>query len=394
MIGGMTSRAAWSQAEDALLRERVLEGATNQAIGDELDRSASAVRSRRKSLGMPTGISRSEGRARALRIAELAGKGWSDRDIAKALGEAHATIQKARQRADVRSAPQRIKWTSLRVEVVAALMGDGVRPSVVDRSLGLRAGSTQRQLNRWGIGTDLAAGDIRDALLLVNMRARGMSDPEICSVFGWLEIPQQCLNVGRRPGARADVTWTTEENQELRRLTAAGRPTSEIAATVGRSAGSVSERRIALGLGRPGARRWTAHDSAQLETLYGSGGDDASIARALDRSAQSIGMRRLQLGLLRKKRWSSEDDATVAVLAAAGSTTSAIVARLGWSRETVRQRRNALGLPARGRGTPWTPEQDSLLLRLQALGRSYSEIGMELGRSEAAVARRAREIKG
>ena len=391
----MTTRAAWSRAEDALLRARVLEGATNQAIGDELSRTRVSVRERRKSLGMRTGISRSDGRARALTIAELAGKGWSDREIARARGEAHATIQKARQRAGVRAAPQRTKWTSLRVEMVAALIGDGARPTVVDRSLGLRAGATQRQLNRWGIGTDLAAGDIRDALLLVNMRARGMSDPEICSGFGWLEIPQRCLNVGRWPGARADVTWTTEEDQELRRLTAAGRTTREIAAAVGRSAGSVSERRVVLGLGRPGARRWTAHDHAQLEALYGSGGDDTSIARALDRSVQSIPKRRHQLGLIRRnKHWSSEDDATVAVLAAAGSSTSAIAARLGWSREAVRQRRNALGLPARGHETPWTPEEDSLLLRLWASRRSYSEIGMELGRTEAAVARRASEIKG
>ena len=60
----------------------------------------------------------------------------------------------------------------------------------------------------------------------------------------------------------------------------------------------------------------------------------------------------------------------------------------------MRQRRSALGLPARGHETPWTPEEDSLLLRLWASRRSYSEIGMELGRTEAAVARRASEIKG
>ena len=228
----------------------------------------------------------------------------------------------------------------------------------------------------------------------MNRRARGISDPEICEAFGWFEVPQQFLNVWRPTGARAHVSWTANEDEELRRLTAAGLTSREIATAVGRSGSAVAMRRLSLGIGKPGARRWTTQDDAQLVAVFGSGGDDASIARALSRSAQSILNRRHRLGLMRKKRWSSEDIATLTVMAAAGSSPKAIAARLGWSRSAVYGRRNPLGFPARGHWTPWTPEEDSLLLRLQASGRSYTEIGKELGRTEAAVARRASVIKG
>ncbi len=272
-------------------------------------------------------------------------------------------------------------------------MGDGAHSTDVDRSLGLRPGSTQRQLNRWGVSTELAAADVRDALHLVNMRARGMSDPEICEAFRWYEVPQRFQKVGWPPGTRAYVSWTADEDEELRRLTAAGQTLREIAAAVGRSGTAVAMRRLALGMGKPGSPRWTPSDDAQLVDLFRAGGDDESIGRSLSRSAPSIGMRRLQLGLRKWHRWGSEEDATLVVKAAAGVSNKVIATELGRSPATVQQRREALGLGRRDRGAPWTPQGDALLLRLRESGRSWREIGRELGRTKGAAATRAYVIR-
>lgn len=97
--------------------------------------------------------------------------------------------------------------------------------------------------------------------------------------------------------------WTPGEDERLRDLTAAGYTDAEIALRLGRSAGSIAQRRGNLHLTAPrpqrAANEWTPVQDDYLREQFHRGTSDAGIGRVLGKSAAAVRSRRQALSLRR-----------------------------------------------------------------------------------------------
>lgn len=118
-----------------------------------------------------------------------------------------------------------------------------------------------------------------------------------------------CLRVSERPKTPGMRNWSAEDDAILRQCFAAEIGDEEIAITLGRTIGSVRQRRSALGLRRKEqpehlktAATWDDGADQVLQWMFRRGKSDQEIGVAMDRTPTAIKDRRQSLGLWRDGR--------------------------------------------------------------------------------------------
>src|SRR5205085_2106926 len=106
---------------------------------------------------------------------------------------------------------------------------------------------------------------------------------------------------------RGTRPWSVQDDETIRRLFATGASDDDMAMALGRTRGSIAQRRSALGLRRAdsslirpeGQPLWTDEDDSVLGILFRRGKSDQEIGKALDRTACAVKDRRQSLDLWR-----------------------------------------------------------------------------------------------
>ena len=248
----------------------------------------------------------------------------------------------------------------------------------------------------------------------------------------------------REMAYRADA-WTPAESERLRALFLADVSIGDMALTLGRGRGAISERIALLGLRRNSTRSWTELDDAELSRRYGTeptatiasdlarscsavyararlldltegnppewtpwedaqlaegyrrGVPLAQIATLIGRPFGGLSSRAGYLGIVHANHppdWTQQETARALELAEAGHRYTAIVAMLveeGFPHRTIR----GFGLAirklgyGRGWGRVWTPEEDALLGKAYTEGTSLTPLRRQLGRTAGSLRHRA-----
>jgi hypothetical protein len=134
----------------------------------------------------------------------------------------------------------------------------------------------------------------------------------------------------------------------------------EMGDAIGRTETAVTSRRGSMGLLREykgskpgGVRPWSKADDEQLKSLFGAGLPDDQISIELGRTAGSVGQRRSSLGLLRREQperlrrtgsWSTEEDTVMTWMFNRGWTDEKIGREMRKTACAIKDRRQSLGL--------------------------------------------------
>ena len=329
--------ARWTASDDALLRGLYNGGATMNAIGDALGRSASAVSERRRTLGIATRsriVPWTQAEDALLRAAHAAGVPASA--LAPRLGR---TVEQVRRR-------QRQPFTASRTPAAAYSRVDDER-NRVGWELGADVEALARQLGR-------SAASVR-------LRAQTLD----------LYVPP------------ARPRWLPHEDAVVREGYEQALSCAQIAAQLsGRTPRAVAARAAKLGVATYG-RAWSALDDRRLRLLAGEQLALEAIAQVLGRTPQAVLMRarRLQIALPRALaapraglRWTSEEDELLRMHAALNP--AVLAGLLHRSASSITQRLRRLGLrdgrsprhPASRRGTLTPGERVTAARELAAGG--------------------------
>lgn len=267
-------------------------------------------------------------------------------------------------------------------------------PCAPDPATDAPGGAAPPPLREMAFRADAWAPDEADALRRLFAEDRGWE--EIGAALGRppAGVATKAWALGlRRNSSRA---WTEWDDAELARRYG-GEPTSEVAARLGRSPAAVHARAGALGLTEGVAPPYTEWEIAQVRAAYARGVPVAQLAVLIARPVCGIATVAARLGLRHAAApadWTAPEAERALALAAEGARYRAIAARLAGegfparSAVAVGQTLRGLGY-GRGWGRPWTAEEDALLRRAYAEGRSLAPLRERLGRDRSAIAGRA-----
>ncbi len=270
--------ARWTLTENRTLRGHYDAGVSLRLIADRLGRSESAVRARRRALGIsPRDRVREWTSTEDTQLRASSASGVPVGAVAQRLGRPAEQVRRRRRR----------------------LMGSGPSPRPYS------AAEDDRLRNGWADGASL------DAL------ARGLGRSA-----GSVRLRAQKLGLHRPPGRRR---WLPAEDAILRDGYEQGLSCAQIAVQLpGRSEGTVPARAARLGIATY-ARAWSQVDDHRLRVLVAEGLPVDSVAQALGRTPQAIAIRtsRLAVALTAARvapraalRWTAWEDEVLRVHAA------------------------------------------------------------------------------
>ncbi|HKQ05711.1 MAG TPA: tyrosine-type recombinase/integrase [Blastocatellia bacterium] len=204
---------------------------------------------------------------------------------------------------------------------------------------------------------------------------------------------------GRRPRHTPPPqnAWTRQQLKQLRQLTAEGGTTAQIASQIGKSELAVRRKRKELGIKRP--RQWSLEEVSTLKMRAGQRLPARRIAAELGKTEYNVRKMCERLGLAflddepRTAPWSAEDDALLRRLHAEGKSRGEMAIALDRPLAAVSHREGVLGLAPLRRGTAqWTKKEDTTLRKKAAAGERDGVIAAALNRSLYAVAVRRRRL--
>ena len=223
-----------------------------------------------------------------------------------------------------------------------------------------------------------------------------------------ISIGDMALTLGRGRGAISERiallglrrnstrSWTEFDDAELTRRYGT-EPTATIASDLARSCSAVYARARLLDLTEGNPPEWTPWEDAQLTEGYRRGVPLAQIATLIGRPFGGLSSRAGYLGIVHANQppdWTEQETARALELAEAGHRYTAIVAMLvgeGFPHRTIR----GFGLAirklgyGRGWGRAWTPEEDAFLGKAYTEGTSLTPLRRQLGRTAGSLRHRA-----
>lgn len=192
--------------------------------------------------------------------------------------------------------------------------------------------------------------------------------------------------------------WSELEDAELIKRYE-GEPAAAIAQALGRTPSAVYARAKLLGLSE-GDPFWSEWEDAQLRAGYAQGVPVKQLSQLIGRPLIGTSCRASLLGLVHKNRpvgWSDAECQRALELAHEGHQYHKIGEIMGAEGYTPRTKYamkaifHQLGY-SRGWGRPWTAEEDDLLRKYYAEGRSLTPLRADLGRSRESIAHRCGEL--
>ncbi len=186
--------------------------------------------------------------------------------------------------------------------------------------------------------------------------------------------------------------WSEDEDAWLTREYGS-RPASALAQDLGRACTAVYARAGLLGLTEVNPPRWTDWEDAQLRAGFDRAIPVAQIAALVGRPLSGTITRASNLGLRHPNNppgWTEAEAARALTLASEGHRYLAIIETMaaeGFPRRTKAgfgPRLRKLGY-GRGWGRQWTPDEDALLSRVYAEGRSRTPLIERLGRTTSSI---------
>jgi DNA-binding CsgD family transcriptional regulator len=193
---------------------------------------------------------------------------------------------------------------------------------------------------------------------------------------------------------RRVADWSPREDALLRMAAQRRVSATWLAARLGRTPEAVRRRRRRLSGRSAAAVRYSATEDAAILELYARGGDVCALARELGRSADAIRLRARLLGVHRpprRRRWTFAEDAIVRDGYDAGRSCASIAADLpGRTTASVAARARKLGIANYARR--WTRQDDALLARLTEEHKALADIARAMTRTPEAVRQRSRRL--
>lgn len=268
-------------------------------------------------------------------------------ELAEMLGRHAASVRYKLLQLGLAARPINHSWTMPEIRLLRERWADTSAPVAdIAAELGLTVGQVRGQVRGLGMARDYAARDRR----IVALAKAGKHNQEIvvrvgigiAAVRSVLRRHAPGLTGGRR-------TWTEEEDEQLRRMRAAGAGTAAIAAGLGRSRGAILKRSPIVCGPKFRRRPYTTAEKESMRRWLLEGVAIKNIAARLGRTYSSVQVtiraNRFPVPTaapMNYERWSASDLTNLDIRVADGMNDAQIAADLGRTVLSVASKRREL----------------------------------------------------